>query len=119
MTHTHHAIDYLELAVTDLDEARRFYGAVFGWRFNDYGPDYAGFVDGARGDAEAGGFRREDAVSRGGPLPVLYSTDLEATRAAVVDAGGEITADIFEFPGGRRFQFLDPAGNELAVWTPA
>lgn len=118
MSHTHHAIDYLELAATDLDAARQFYSAAFGWRFNDYGPDYLGFVDGARGDTEAGGIRRADSVTRGGPLPVLYSSDLEATLAAVKAAGAEITADIFEFPGGRRFQFLDPSGNELAVWSP-
>ena len=59
---------------------------------------------------------REAAV-RGGPLVILFSHELEASQRAVVDAGGEITKEIVSFPGGRRFQFVDPAGNELAVWS--
>lgn len=115
--HVHHAIDYIELAVTDLAAAKRFYAAAFGWAFSDYGPDYAGFKDGRPGDAEAGGLRREPAVTRGGPLVVLYSGDLEATRDAVTGAGGAVTREIFSFPGGRRFHFTDPGGNELAAWS--
>ena len=113
-SHTHHAIDYIEIGVTDLAEAKRFYAAAFGWEFNDYGPDYAGI---RRGDGESGGLRPVDAVTRGGPLVILYSTDLEASVASVKAAGGRIVVEPFTFPGGRRFHFLDPSGNELAVWA--
>jgi predicted enzyme related to lactoylglutathione lyase len=106
-------IDYIELAAIDIVEAKRFYGEVFGWTFVDFGPDYASFNDG-RLD---GGFRTEQAVRRGGPLIVLYALDLEAVKESVASAGGAIVQDIFEFPGGRRFHFTDPSGNELAVWS--
>jgi len=79
----------------------------------DYGPDYASFNDG-RID---GGFRKEPTVPKGDPLIVLYSIDLELIKASVISAGGTITTDIFEFPGGKRFHFTDPSGNELAVWS--
>jgi len=114
MSHTHHAIDYIELSVTDIAEAKRFYGAAFGWKFTDYGPDYAG-IQGK--DREVGGFVQTDGVRSGGPLVVLYSDDLPATLQSVVDAGGAITTEPFDFPGGRRFHFTDPSGNELAVWA--
>ena len=100
-----------------MQATKAFYGASFGWRFNDYGPGYCGYVDGARGDQEAGGFRLEETVKSGGPLVVLYSKELEATVAKVKEAGGKITKEIFDFPGGRRFEFTDPNGNELAVWS--
>jgi uncharacterized protein len=112
--HTHHAIDYIEIAVTDIDAAKAFYSAAFGWSLVDYGPDYAGIqVDGK----EAGGLRRDSEVRAGGPLVILYSEDLERSVAAVSDAGGTILKPIYTFPGGRRFHFGDPAGNELAVWS--
>ena len=110
-------IDYIELPAVDLAQAKRFYGDVFGWTFVDYGPDYCAFNDG-RLD---GGFRRVDLFSsssqNGAALVVLYADDLEATRSAVTAAGAAILHDIFSFPGGRRFHFLDPNGNELAVWS--
>jgi uncharacterized protein len=112
--HQHHAIDYIELAVSDVAAAKRFYGAAFGWRFTDYGPDYAGIQGEGR---EVGGFRKDTEVRTGGPLVVLYSDSLEATLAALRDAGGRISREIFSFPGGRRFHFTDPSGNELAVWS--
>lgn len=112
----HHRIDYIEFSVTDMAEAQRFYRAAFGWEFTDYGPEYAGI---RRGDGEAGGFTVADAVTGGGPLVILYSGALERTLGAVRDAGGTITKDIFGFPGGRRFHFRDPSGNELAVWSEA
>ena len=115
MTHQHHTIDYIELAVDDLAAAKRFYGAAFGWSFNDYGPDYAGIK--RDGGGEVGGMRQESSISRGGPLVILFSSDLEASVKAVQDAGGKIVKEPFSFPGGRRFQFTDPAGNELAVWS--
>ncbi len=118
--HTHLAIDYIELAVADIAAAKRFYEGAFAWSFTDYGPEYAGFVDGPAdsGRRERGGLRHEPAVPRSGaPLVLLYSNDLEATRTRVREAGGTIVQDIYAFPGGRRFHFTDPAGNELGVWS--
>lgn len=115
--HTHHAIDYVEFTVRDLAEAKRFYAAAFGWAFTDYGPAYAG-IQGP--DREVGGIE-ESSTPRpaGGPLVILYSQDLDASLAAVETAGGTVSTPPFGFPGGRRFHFLDPSGNELAVWAPA
>lgn len=112
--HTHHAIDYIELTVTDLAAAKRFYGAAFGWSFADYGPEYAGIQGVAR---EQGGLRLGTEVAPGGPLVILYSRDLDASLESVRAAGGRIVQEPFAFPGGRRFQFADPSGNELAVWS--
>ena len=112
----HHGIDYIEITVSDMARAKRFYGEAFGWRFTEYAPSYVGFVDGARGEREAGRLTLGEVV-RGGPLVVLHSRDLEATEAAVRAAGGEIVKPIFDFPGGRRFELEDPAGNRLAVWS--
>ena len=111
--HEHHAIDYIEFTVTDVAAAKRFYGAAFDWSFNEYGPDYAGI----KGDGREVGGLTKGEVKRGGPLVVLFSTDLDNSLKRVRDAGGKIVKDPFEFPGGRRFQFLDPTGNELAVWA--
>ena len=112
--HQHHTIDYIEFGVRDLPEAKRFYGAAFGWEFTDYGPEYAGIQ--RAGGGEVGGMQQVEEVRTGGPLVVLYSSDLDASVRAVVEAGGEILKQPFEFPGGRRFHFADPSGNELAVW---
>lgn len=109
----HHRIDYVELPVLDVAASKRFYGAAFGWKFQDWGDEYAAFEDGRL----TGGFRKEERVTAGGPLVILYSRELEATRAAVVAAGGTIVKEIFPFPGGRRFHFADPSGHELAVWS--
>ena len=106
-------IDYVELAVTDIGAAKAFYSAVFGWKMQDWGPDYASFEDGRL----TGGFRLEEEVSRGGPLVVIYAVNLEAVEASVRANGGTIVQEIFSFPGGRRFHFTDPSGNELAVWS--
>ena len=110
----HHAIDYVEFSVRDLGAAKRFYADAFGWAFTDYGPTYAGIQGAGR---EMGGMEQTDEVQPGGPLVILYSDDLEASRAAVLEAGGTLSREPFGFPGGRRFHFLDPSGNELAVWT--
>ena len=106
-------IDYVELPGGDLPRTKEFYTAAFGWGFTDYGPSYAAF-DGAGLD---GGLAAPDTVSSPAPLVILKTDDLEDALARVEAAGGEITAAIYEFPGGRRFQFRDPAGNELAVWA--
>jgi predicted enzyme related to lactoylglutathione lyase len=113
MTENDKRIDYIELPTVDLIEAKTFYGDVFGWKFVDYGPDYTSFNDG-RLD---GGFRKEPKVQRGGPLIIIYSINLELIKDKVKSAGGTIVMDIFEFPGGRRFHFTDPSGNELAIWS--
>jgi hypothetical protein len=106
-------IDYVEVPVPDVAKAKAFYGRVFGWSFTDYGPDYASFNDGRL----SGGLREEKSRSGSGVLVIFYATDLAALRTTVVAAGGRIVRDIYDFPGGRRFQFTDPAGNELAVWS--
>ena len=113
MAHEHHRIDYLEFTVRDLAAAKRFYGEAFGWSFTDYAPTYAG-IQGA--DTEVGGMQ-EGEPTPGGVLVVLFSDDLPASLAAVEAAGGTITTPPFDFPGGRRFHFHDPSGNELAVWA--
>lgn len=106
-------LDYLEMPATSgtLDSVKAFYAAAFAWSFTDYGPSYAAFDEGLEG-----GFASDSTETAAKPLPVLYSEDLEATLRAVEEAGGKIVKDIFSFPGGRRFHFTDPAGNELAVW---
>jgi predicted enzyme related to lactoylglutathione lyase len=106
-------LDYLELPAGNgsLDSVKAFYSAAFSWSFTDYGPTYSAFDEGLEG-----GFQADGAEAPPKPLPVLYSNALEDTLAAVEDAGGRIVRPIFAFPGGRRFHFADPAGNELAVW---
>jgi predicted enzyme related to lactoylglutathione lyase len=106
-------VDYIEFLSTDIAETKRFYNGVFGWEFTDYGPDYTSFSDGRL----AGGFSAATEVRAGGPLVVLYSTNLEQIEAVISENGGKIVREIFEFPGGRRFHFTDPSGNELAVWS--
>jgi predicted enzyme related to lactoylglutathione lyase len=115
MTHQDKTINYIELPLADGAKTKAFYGDAFGWTFIDYGPDYMSF----QGAGIDGGFNGEaSAAAEGvGTLTVLYAADLEATRDAVDKAGGIITKPIFSFPGGRRFHFLDPNGNELAVWS--
>ncbi len=81
-------VDYIEFLSTNIEETKRFYSRVFGWEFTDYGPDYTSFTDGRLG----GGF-------------------------SVASEVGQIVRQVFEFPGGRRFHFTDPSGNELAVWS--
>jgi predicted enzyme related to lactoylglutathione lyase len=103
-------IDYVELPGGDLPATKDFYARAFGWTFVDYGPTYAAFEQGVDG-----GFQGEGASAR--PLVILYARDLEAMQARVEAAGGAVTVPIFTFPGGRRFHFRDPAGNELAVWS--
>ena len=112
--HAHHAIDYIEIAVTDIEAAKAFYAAAFGWSLVDYGPDYAGLQSDGK---EMGGLRRDAEVRAGGPLVIIYSENLEGSVEAVASAGGTIRRPIYAFPGGRRFHFADPSGNELAVWS--
>jgi len=104
-------LDYLEMTGGDLPQTKAFYAEAFGWRFTDYGPTYAAFDQGLNGGFDA------DTAPATAPLPVLHADDLEAMRERVIAAGGRINREIFSFPGGRRFHFTDPAGNELAVWS--
>jgi predicted enzyme related to lactoylglutathione lyase len=109
-------IDYIEFPAGDLEKAKEFYSAVFGWSFEDYGPDYCSFLDAGVN----GGFYRaplRGSASEGAALVVIYADDLEATLERVTGHGGTIVKEIFSFPGGRRFHFADPNGNELAVWS--
>lgn len=106
-------VDYVEFGATDIEAIKKFYTGVFGWEFIDYGPTYTSFMDGRM----AGGFHTAAEVTTGGALVVLYALDLEGVQASVVGHGGTIVREIFEFPGGRRFHFHDPSGNELAVWS--
>lgn len=112
----HHKIDYVEFPACDLEATKIFFNRVFGWTFMDYGPDYAAFS----GAATNGGFYKstlKGSVATGSALVVLYSNNLEETEKQVKLAGGKIVKDIFPFPGGRRFHFTGPGGNEFAVWS--
>jgi predicted enzyme related to lactoylglutathione lyase len=116
----HHKINYIEFHSTDIERTKKFYGAVFGWAFVDYGPDYVSF----QGAGIDGGFVKSEPgnIGPGGPgkfapLVVLYSADLAATEIAVRMEGGGVVVPTFEFPGGRRFHFSDGVGNVLAVWS--
>lgn len=106
-------IDYIEMASTDIARTKRFYGEVFGWKFTDYGPEYTSFEDGRL----SGGFYKADAARPGTVLVVVFALELAAAEQRVRAAGGQIVKPIFSFPGGHRFHFTDPSGNELAVWS--
>lgn len=108
----HHRLDYVEFGTNSVSGSRDFFGKVFGWKFTDYGPDYTSFKDG-RLD---GGFTSARPASTDGALLVIYSSDLETSQANVEAEGARIVKPIFSFPGGRRFHFLEPGGNEVAVW---
>lgn len=110
-------INYLEFPARNIQLTKTFFASVFGWSFTDYGPEYSAF------DKQAGmegGFYQADLAStpaKGACLVVFYSEDLDNTLTRILDAGGQIVKDTFEFPGGRRFHFTEPSGNEFAVWS--
>lgn len=106
-------INYVEFKAKDLEQTKIFYIAAFAWSFTDYGPSYSSFSE----SGLAGGFEKTDGEIVNGALLVLYHKDLEFIKNKIIEAGGEITKDIFAFPGGHRFHFADPEGNELAVWS--
>lgn len=106
-------INYIEFKAGDLEAIKNFYHQAFGWEFTDYGPEYTAFS----ASGLDGGFEKSDSHISNGALTVLYHQDLDAVREKVLQAGGKISKDIFSFPGGHRFHFLDPSGNELAVWS--
>jgi predicted enzyme related to lactoylglutathione lyase len=112
----HEKINYVEFPANDIPATKAFFQTVFGWEFEDYGPDYAAFSN----QGLDGGFYKSGLSStrdKGAALVVMYSNALEATRQKIEQAGGVISTPIFAFPGGRRFHFLEPSGNELAVWS--
>ena len=104
-------IAYLELPASNVAGLKDFYGKLFGWEFQDWGPDYAAFSQAGLD----GGFNGDAASKTKAPLAVIETTEIEAMQARVAAEGGTITVPIFAYPGGRRFHFVDPAGNELAV----
>ncbi len=110
---THHKIDYIEFPGGDLGPLKDFYTKAFDWNFIDYGPTYAALADAGID----GGFQADVAEASAKPLVVLYSEDIDASLAVVKAQEAVITRSIFDFPGGRRFHFTDPSGNELAVWS--
>jgi uncharacterized protein len=109
------SINYIEFPLTDVARTKEFYSTVFGWGFQDWGSNYISFS----GAGVEGGFNGEAGtpVTRPGVLVVLYAEDLSATLAAVTAAAGVILREPYDFPGGCRFHFADPNGNELAVWS--
>lgn len=109
-------INYVEFPARNIAATKAFFSSVFGWVFTDYGPEYTSFKD----QGTNGGFYKSDGASStgtGGALIVLYSDTLEDVQERVERAGGSILKPIFPFPGGRRFHFAEPSGNELAVWS--
>ena len=106
-------IDYIEFPANDLAKTKTFYTQLFGWKFEDYGPDYTSFSDGRL----AGGFYYDQRAATQRPLVVIYAEELESLETRVRSAGGAIVKPVFSFPGGRRFHFTDPSGNELAIWS--
>lgn len=112
----HEKLDYLEYPACDIPATKQFFENVFAWQFTDYGSEYTAFDN----QGLEGGFYQSDLVSdsdKGAALTVFFSNDLDATLEKVIANGGVIVKAIFEFPGGRRFHFTEPSGNEFAVWT--
>lgn len=113
MTTENNHINYVEFKAKDLSQIKTFYTNVFGWTFTNYGPTYIAFSN----SGLEGGFEQSDKPIVNGALVVLYHNSLEEIKQKIISEKGIISKDIFSFPGGRRFQFIDPAGNELAVWS--
>ncbi len=110
----HNKISYIEIPTTSLPGSKDFFKKAFGWSFVDYGDEYTTFSD----QGVNGGFCKSgQSAASSGALVVLYSQNLEQTEADVVTAGGTIVKPVFSFPGGCRFHFCDPSGNEYAVWS--
>ncbi|WP_448569709.1 VOC family protein [Thalassotalea ganghwensis] len=112
----HEKLNYVEFPATDLAATKRFFEQAFSWQFTDYGPEYSAFSN----QGLDGGFYQSTLTAttqNGSALLVLYSEDLQASLDKVIQAGGKIVKPIFSFPGGRRFHFTEPSGNELAIWS--
>jgi len=112
----HEKINYVEFPAKDIEATKAFFTEVFDWKFKDFGPDYTAFSD----EGLDGGFYSSEKVSsteNGSALIIFYSQELEITQAKILNAGGIIIKPTFSFPGGRRFHFSDPSGNEHAIWS--
>jgi len=112
----HEKINYVEFPARDIQATKKFFIQVLGWKFQDFGSEYIAFSN----QGINGGFYKAElnsSVSNGAALIVFYSNDLETTQTKIEKAGGEITKPTFPFPGGRRFHFIEPSGNEFAVWS--
>jgi predicted enzyme related to lactoylglutathione lyase len=112
----HEKIDYVEFPANDIEATKKFFTKTFGWEFADYGPEYSSFAN----EGINGGFfksNKKATTETGSALIIFYSEDLEDTQEKVKDAGGKIINPIYPFPGGRRFHFTEPSGNEFAVWS--
>ena len=118
LTNQHEKINYIELPASDIAAVKQFFTAVFDFKFTDYGPEYSAFSAESAG-IEGGFFKAplSSSTHLGSALIVFFSNELEKTQLKVESAGGDVNKPIFEFPGGRRFHFLDPCGNEWAVWS--
>ena len=112
MKPTNNHINYIEFKAHDLEAIKTFYNKVFGWQFTDYGVNYVAFET----SGITGGFEKTEQPIINGALVVIYHDNLKQVKAKVLELGGTLSVDIFSFPGGSRFQFLDPSGNALAVW---
>jgi uncharacterized protein len=114
-----HRIDYVEFSVSDVARSRDFYGKAFGWSFKEYGPSYCEFNDGrlTGGFALGGNVTPGGPTRSGGPLVILYASNLAETQRRLEEAGGKMVKPTSSFPGGHRFHFADPDGYELAVWS--
>ena len=109
-------IDLIEFPFASPEELKtvsRFFNTVFGWQFKEWGDTY---YDTHHSGVTAG-LNASTTKEQTMPLAVIYADDLEATKDKVVKAGDKVTHPITAFPGGRRFAFTDPAGNQLAVWS--
>ncbi|MDX1641627.1 MAG: VOC family protein [Balneolaceae bacterium] len=114
----HETINYLELPSSDIPATKKFFEEVFNWSFQDYGDEYTAFSE----DTLEGGFYKStnrSSTENGATLIVFYSENLEATQKIIEEHGGKVVKPIFSFPGGSRFHFTEPSGNELAVWSDA
>jgi len=113
MSTTNNHINYIEFRAKDLENTKLFYTSVFNWKFTDNEPKYVSFEN----SGITGGFEKTEDKIENGVLVVVYHSDLKAVKEKVIEAGGRISKDIFSFPGGQRFEFKDPSGNKLAVWS--
>ena len=112
----HEKINYVEFPSKDIQQTKLFFTKTFGWTFQDFSPEYTTFSN----EGIDGGFyqsKLNSSSSNGSALIVFFSENLETTLEKIKGSGGKIIKDIFPFPGGRRFHFSEPCGNEFAVWS--
>ena len=106
-------INYIEFKAKNIEKIKQFYSKAFDWTFTDYGPSYTAFSS----SGLEGGFEKTDQKINNGALVILYNENLEEIKQHIIELDGIISKEIFSFPGGKRFHFIDPSGNELAIWS--